>query len=184
MPHPIVQQYLLRITVVRLRGGTVPTRRHARSVGESDERVRKEHCCIKVKGVLARPQSGREAPRSGSIRHRRRPSTRRCPSSSPVSLTQIRTSSRPLSRLQNRTCGLRGAAAPRARRCPCRRGRYLPCGRRGCQPPDGALATAGRPRESDSRGRSLCRTRHEQPDARPRTSRWPEGRLDARRRAR
>jgi hypothetical protein len=40
-----------------------------------------------------------------------------------VSSTQTSTGSRPPSRLRNRTCGLRGAAAPRGRRCPCRRGR-------------------------------------------------------------
>jgi hypothetical protein len=40
-----------------------------------------------------------------------------------VPATQTNTSSRPPSRLRNRTCGLRGTAASRGRRCPCRRGR-------------------------------------------------------------
>lgn len=40
-----------------------------------------------------------------------------------VSPTHQTTAGRPHTRLRNRTCGLRGAAAPRNRRCPCRRGR-------------------------------------------------------------
>jgi hypothetical protein len=38
-----------------------------------------------------------------------------------ISPTHTRTSSRPPSRLRNRTCGPRGTAAPRDRHCPCRR---------------------------------------------------------------